>query len=328
MHNLLSSELNQLISIDTFSNSSLFAISIIDLSTYELVYANDALKVILADINATNCWKAKYDLDSPCMWCKAQELMIKSSQDEDFQSVENKGYAATYEHFNEIANKWYQVQVNLSTLENGKQYLTSFAMDISLQKEAQSQLINSHVQLQQKTTALEKAREQLKKQANQDPLTSLYNRRYFQDISQKLINIAKREGNDLSVIMLDIDNFKNINDSYGHSIGDEVIINLSNFLVEKTRESDIVARFGGEEFAILLPQTDTQGAFKIASLIREVVEQHKLKISGSNIIQYTISLGVDSFDLSSDHKIDEALNRADSALYEAKNSGRNKVVLN
>ncbi|MCU7834581.1 MAG: GGDEF domain-containing protein [gamma proteobacterium symbiont of Taylorina sp.] len=328
MHNLSISELNQLVSIDTFNSSSLFAISIIDLSTYELVYANETMKLILADVNAKNCWKAKYDLDSPCMWCKAQELiMISNRNANQHLSNDNNSYA-TYEHFNEIANKWYQIQVKLSTLENGNQYLISFALDISMQKEAQSQLINSHVQLQQKTVSLEKARQQLKKLANQDPLTNLYNRRYFQDISQKLVNIAKRDGSDLTVIMLDIDKFKNINDSYGHSTGDEVIINLANLLIEKTRESDIVARFGGEEFAVLLPSTDKEGAYKTADTIREVVEKQVLKVDKNISIQYTISLGVDYYDITTDNKIDDALNRADKALYQAKNSGRNRVAIN
>jgi len=196
-----------------------------------------------------------------------------------------------------------------------------------MQKEAQSQLISSHVQLQQKTLSLEKARQQLKILASQDPLTNLYNRRYFKDISQKLVNIAKREGSELSVIMLDIDKFKNINDTYGHSIGDEVIINLAGLLIAQTRESDIVARFGGEEFAILLPSTNKGGAYKTASTIREVVERQILTLDNKNI-QYTISLGVDCFDITADEKIDPTLNRADRSLYQAKNSGRNQVIMN
>jgi len=318
------SEIEDLISIDMLDWSSLFAISIVDLESFEVVYINQAMKSIMANRNAKNCWEAKYGLKSPCMWCKAQVLINKARLCSDISPSEQY---ATYENFNEGANKWYQIQERLTELKNGHQYLISFALDISIQKEAQSQFINSHVQLRQKTLALEEAKKQLKIQATQDPLTGLYNRRYFQDVSQKLINLARRESNDLSVIMLDIDKFKNINDSYGHGVGDIVIKSLATLLQKYSRKSDVIARIGGEEFAILLPNTNKDGALGVASKITEMVSKQKLKVNKSDSLQFTISSGVDCIDVENDLNLDAALNRADSAMYLAKRSGRNKAVL-
>jgi len=317
-------EIESLISIDMFDWGSNFAISIVDLQSFEVVYANTAMKDIMVDSKAVNCWEAKYGLKSPCMWCKAQELIKEAKFNTASLSSEPD---TAYEHFNESANKWYQVQEKLAELKNGQQYLISFSIDISTQKEAQSQFIASHVQLRQKTLALEEAKKQLKIQATQDPLTALYNRRYFQDISQKLINLAKRESNELSVIMLDIDNFKMINDNYGHGFGDIVIKTLASLLIKYSRKSDIVARIGGEEFAILLPNTSQERAYKVALKITEMVSKNKIKMAENTCHQFTISSGVASVELEKDHNLDASLNRADTALYQAKTSGRNTVVL-
>ena len=174
---------------------------------------------------------------------------------------------------------------------------------------------------------LEEAKQQLKELANKDYLTGLYNRRYFNEIAQDFINVSKREKESFSVIMLDIDKFKNINDTYGHGVGDDVIKILSKILLETTRKSDIVSRFGGEEFALLLPFTDKDSAFIIAEKIRSTVQNKKIIINDGKIIQFTISLGVDLI-LNTDENIELSLNRADKALYIAKESGRNKVIIN
>lgn len=174
---------------------------------------------------------------------------------------------------------------------------------------------------------LEETKQQLKEQANRDYLTGLYNRRYFNEIAQELIHISKRERKVFSVIMLDIDKFKSVNDTYGHSVGDDVIKTLSKTIQETVRESDVVSRFGGEEFALLLPFTDRDGALKIAEKIRINVQNKKITIDDNKTLQFTISLGVDSI-RETDKTIEQSLNRADNALYIAKKSGRNRVVLN
>jgi len=167
--------------------------------------------------------------------------------------------------------------------------------------------------------------ENTEEQANHDFLTHLYNRRHFNKLSQELINLAKRENKQSHIIMLDIDKFKIINDTYGHAIGDEVIKLLAVLLKGNTRSSDIVSRFGGDEFAILLPFTDKQGTLIISENIREIIESHKLNIDKETIIEFTISLGVANIDIK-DTNLSDALNRADMALYKAKTTGRNKVA--
>ena len=168
---------------------------------------------------------------------------------------------------------------------------------------------------------------ELKEQASHDYLTNLYNRRYFNELAQDIIKVAKREQKEYSVILLDIDKFKNINDTYGHLLGDEVIKLLASLLLKHTRESDVVSRFGGEEFAILLPFTNTEGACKIAEQLRIVVDNQKVKIDENQSIRFTISLGVDAINNDRDTDIAHSLDRADKALYIAKNAGRNRVEL-
>ena len=321
MNNIEKDALNKFISIDILNSSSLFSVKIVDLETFEVIYANQSMKSIMADEKATNCWESVYAQNSPCMWCKIHELSAKPNDGGgDNNSI-------TYEHFNEIANKWYQIQEKILTIEKNRKVLISFSLDISMQKEAQSQLINAHVQLSHQTKALKAAEEELKQQANHDYLTDLYNRRYFQQISQDLINIAKREAIKLSVIMLDIDKFKMVNDTYGHSAGDQVLKHLALVLTEHTRKSDIVARIGGEEFAILLLNSDKNSAAVIAEKLRETVDGQSVPIDGETHISFTVSLGVASVDVENESNIDTALNRSDTALYRAKNSGRNKVMV-
>ena len=326
MINVNYSEIKDLISIDIFNDTSLFAVSVIDLPKYELVYANQAMKNIMSDLTASNCWEAIYGQESPCMWCKAPALLANlKSELHSSQTTVNNGYSV-YEHFNEVANKWYQMQEKVVKLKDFRTVLISIALDISLQKEAQSKLIDTHVKLTKQTQALQEAKAQLKEQANRDPLTNMYNRRYFREIGQKIVAMTKRSKESLSLIMIDIDKFKNINDTYGHHIGDEIIKLLAFRVEEIIRESDIAARFGGEEFALILPNTDKNSALKLAQKIRMDMETSSYRYE-NKIINFTVSIGVDEFDHTQDDNLLTTLNRADAALYLAKGSGRNRVCL-
>lgn len=168
---------------------------------------------------------------------------------------------------------------------------------------------------------------ELQEQAHRDPLTNLYNRRYFSEVAINIINLKKREKQDVGVIMIDIDKFKLVNDTYGHTIGDNVIISLASLLIKHTRESDIVARIGGEEFAILLANTSLDESVNIANKLREYVEKTEIEINDKTVLKFTISLGVSKV-LENDKNIDSFLNRADKALYKAKENGRNRVEIN
>lgn len=171
---------------------------------------------------------------------------------------------------------------------------------------------------------LAKSREEVAKQALTDPMTKLYNRRYIAEITPHLIGLAQRNNSDLSVIILDIDKFKNVNDTYGHQVGDDVIVALADVLMQETRKSDVVCRFGGEEFVILLPETPSDGAFAVAENLRKVVEKLEVPLDDGKTLHFTISMGV-SIVSPEDKNFDAAITRADTALYEAKESGRNRV---
>jgi diguanylate cyclase (GGDEF)-like protein len=162
-----------------------------------------------------------------------------------------------------------------------------------------------------------------------DSLTGAYNRRHFDRRLREVFSVSKRHDQPLSLIMLDIDFFKEINDEYGHPIGDIVLKRLTEVLTGGVREGDIVCRYGGEEFAIILPQTDLESARFLAERLREQV--HKTEIIPENVspsqraVKVTISLGMatSSRSMDTEHLL---LNQTDQALYLAKEAGRNRVV--
>jgi len=168
---------------------------------------------------------------------------------------------------------------------------------------------------------------ELKLLASTDAMTKLYNRRYFEKVALYIFNLAKRDTKDLSLIMIDIDDFKNVNDTYGHKVGDDVIIELANILLETQRKSDIICRYGGEEFVILLSNTSIDGANTVAQKLREDVEQSIVLLEDNRELKYTISLGVSQVNIQKETSIELVLKRADDALYEAKKSGKNKVCI-
>jgi diguanylate cyclase (GGDEF)-like protein len=173
---------------------------------------------------------------------------------------------------------------------------------------------------------VKKKTEALRELAITDPLTKLYNRRYFSEISTRIYDVAQRESEALSVMMLDIDKFKNINDTYGHQVGDQVIITLAKIINEIKRESDVVCRYGGEEFIMLLPKTSKAGALDLAQRIRVAIERYEILIEEKNTtVRFTVSLGVSEVDYSKDSEIEDVIRRADNAMYIAKREGRNRT---
>jgi len=154
-----------------------------------------------------------------------------------------------------------------------------------------------------------------------DPMTGAYNRRYFYDSATQMIALARREGFNISLAIMDIDDFKNINDTYGHHIGDIVIKNLVSMVKEHIRASDLFARFGGEEFVLLLNNIKEENGMNFFNRLREIIKDSSPK----DDIRYTVSIGMTNI-LKKDKDIDEALKRADKALYKAKRSGKNQVI--
>lgn len=166
--------------------------------------------------------------------------------------------------------------------------------------------------------------DKLKELSYTDSLTGVFNRRYFLHMFEKGFAAARRYRNNLSLLMIDIDHFKQVNDTYGHEVGDMALKACADACSSKLREVDLFARFGGEEFVVLLPNTPLSGAITMAERIRKAVNKIKLTVGG-NKIQFSISVGVTSA-LATDTNIEDVIRRSDTALYEAKKGGRNRVV--
>lgn len=158
-----------------------------------------------------------------------------------------------------------------------------------------------------------------------DGLTGLYNRKSFDDKLESEFVRAKRYGHSLSVVMFDIDLFKNVNDTYGHLAGDAVLINLSKLFGTYFRSVDFICRYGGEEFAVILPETPINGALLTTERIRVAVSQNEVCVN-QNVIKITISAGIAEYKQSFNSVI-ALLAAADKKLYEAKNNGRNRVEI-
>lgn len=161
------------------------------------------------------------------------------------------------------------------------------------------------------------------KMAYTDPLTKAHNRASFDDTIKREISLATRNAKKLSLIFFDIDHFKAINDTYGHDCGDIALTLCAKWIKESLRESDIIFRYGGEEFVLLLSDTDADGAGLLAERIRGSIESHTLAY-GMETIKITASLGVSTFRDSD--TIESFIKRADEAMYSAKSNGRNQVV--
>ena len=191
------------------------------------------------------------------------------------------------------------------------------------QKEEALKSLNEELEdkIQTRTSELHELNSELTKLTNIDALTGAYNRRYFYSISKELLALAKREKKSLSLAMIDIDNFKQINDTYGHDVGDNILKKLVQKIDEEIRESDILIRFGGEEFVLLLPNTSIKKATMVMENIRQEIEQCIL----ADNIYCTISIGVSEYN-TQDSDIDASLKRADQGLYTIKNSGKNRVL--
>jgi diguanylate cyclase (GGDEF)-like protein len=165
--------------------------------------------------------------------------------------------------------------------------------------------------------------ERLQKEANFDHLTGLLNRRAFALLAIKSVANCRRYNEPLSLLTFDIDYFKLINDTYGHDVGDKALQHISQIIKSSVRESDTVARFGGEEFVVLLPRTSEANAQLLAEKVRNKIETGPLTLE-QTVINMTASCGVSEF-YSSETNVGETLKRADEGLYKAKNQGRNRV---
>ncbi len=170
-----------------------------------------------------------------------------------------------------------------------------------------------------RTQELTEKNQQLEKLAITDRLTGLYNRHYLDRVCEHEFATAQRYGNAFSLILLDVDLFKQVNDQYGHAVGDAVLVDIAHILRQRVRETDVVGRWGGEEFLVICPNTTQQGACEVAEVLRERIAHH----SFADVGQRSASFGVASY--RADDTLTSLYVRADQALYQAKAGGRNQV---
>ncbi|MBT1073797.1 diguanylate cyclase [Geobacter grbiciae] len=173
---------------------------------------------------------------------------------------------------------------------------------------------------------LKRSNEMLRTLSITDPLTHLHNRRHLMEMVDKEFQRSSRKGAPLSLVILDIDYFKKINDTYGHQEGDRVLTILADIVRRRLRSYDLAARYGGEEFVLLLPETPVHEALSIAERLRLEVQEHVFDGSLQGLV-ITISLGVATYPSSRVESIDSLFRQADEALYRAKQGGRNRVEL-
>ncbi len=174
---------------------------------------------------------------------------------------------------------------------------------------------------------LKRANDSLRELVYRDGLTGLYNHRYFQEVIESELQKSVRYKHPLSLLLIDIDHFKNVNDTFGHPAGDRVLKEVSQVMLKLVRQIDIVARYGGEEFAVIMPETGKVGGKVLAQRVRRGIEQHQTK-HNNQLITVTVSIGLVSTDMANVEITRKGLiDRSDQVLYKAKRNGRNRIEI-
>lgn len=239
----------------------------------------------------------------------SNEFKFDLSELEDFDQDELKDIISILA--TRVQNREYELKVMVKELEERV-------------SERTRELKDKNLLLDLKNALLEKKNQALEQLAISDQLTGLFNRRYFDEKLNEYSNLMMRIEQPLSCLMADIDHFKNLNDTYGHQAGDQVLAAIARILRDSSRKTDICARYGGEEFIMLLPNTTSENAFLHAEEIRLKIQDSSIRFD-SKSLRVTLSIGVGVGEKESD--LFEALVKtADRALYRAKESGRNRVV--
>ncbi len=231
----------------------------------------------------------------------------------------NQGWGYFYYHHPKTA----EVTMQFFFLFTLSAVLLIQAVFIQRKKEQQKLTTMLEQKVEERTYELERAKHEALALSVTDHLTQLYNRRgFFEKVNQQFAKYRDAQGT-CSLLLLDLDQFKAINDKYGHATGDEVIRTTAHKLTQHSRASDIAGRIGGEEFVLFLPMANNHTAFAIAEKIRADIEQQDI-IADNKHVKFTVSIGVSTLQASDQH-IESMLKRADKALYQAKNQGRNQA---
>ena len=287
-------------------------------SIYEVDERKNAMKVV--SVSGEKLWCSEVILEN------ADECRAKRTG-EDVDSAEFPCICPRFA-FNELCStqgiQYYCIPVNIGgKVGNVVQIVYEKEMDMFIR------MIIPYIKgyLQEASPVLESKSlmELLKEQSYIDQLTGLYNRRFLEEVADKISAQIKRRGTLLGILMVDIDFFKEVNDRYGHDVGDRVLKEVAQVVKNSVREADYVIRFGGEEILVLLMDVKENMSEKVAEKIRRNVESKTIEFSGG-VIRKTVSIGVSEFPKDCDGKIWRCIKFADVALYRAKEEGRNRVV--
>jgi len=222
----------------------------------------------------------------------------------------------------------YYESASISPIINDQGVITHYLAvkeDITGQKKAEEELRNKNQILQFQIEAIEKLQAELREQAVRDPLTGLYNRRYLAETQERELAHAEREGYKVGFVMIDIDHFKNVNDTFGHEVGDHVLQKLAALIKDQTRLGDIVCRYGGEEILVILLNVTAETAFQITNRWRVAFMNSSLSAE-FGYVKCTISCGISTYPTHGS-TANELITLADKAMYQAKSDGRNRVVI-
>ncbi len=252
------------------------------------------------------CW----DKDEPCSNCIS---LNAAKQKEKFMKIEC------------VANKTFLVEAVPVEQEDGSIVVLELVKELC-QLKLKEDLFPAWLRNKAESLGIKKALFELNESVTRDALTNLFNRRYMDERIQQDFELATLQDREISVVMIDIDHFKRINDFYGHAVGDEILKQISSCFVEYIRQDklDWIARYGGDEFIICLPQCNLQNAVIVAKRILLSISNFKFQTSCGSI-RLTASAGVGSYP-STKGSVAELLKATDEGLYKAKNEGRNKVV--
>jgi diguanylate cyclase (GGDEF)-like protein len=290
--------------LEKFFDLMPFGVYVVDVESLEIVYASKTRLNGREAVGGEPCWKAIYCSDRQCHFCKVPDLIGADGKP--------NGKSIVFENFNEEFDIWHQVQEQAIIWPDGRTVKYSIAVDISQTKEIQNRLAEAHAELSLAHRNLEKA-------AMVDSLTGLYNRRKLDEVFAYELAQTQRYGHPFSVVMVDIDTFKSVNDTWGHQAGDQVLQAVADILRATARDTDLPGRWGGEEFMVLAPKTDLDGAYALAERIRQRVAAHGFDPVG----HMTSSFGVAGY--RPGDKANTLVKRADDALYRAKQNGRDRV---
>lgn len=303
-------------------NSQPVIVAVIDPASYKVVFQNQVSLEKFGDISNQTCHEKIVSCGTPCEFCKMPEALRTGQITASEVPLPNDEY---------LLVQWAKAETT-----DGRVHILETITDITLTKRQykQTELLNQ--QLEAANCELRNLNQQLKDHSVRDGLTGLYNRAYFEEMLQQMGARAKRSGEPLSLLFLDFDNFKSINDTYGHTTGDQVLREMGRLLdgqlpIESDqriwRASDVATRYGGEEFAVLLPNTSITGAVALAEQLRDRVTRltnvKELVNLASRAFPLSCSIGVATFPTHA--ALTELVLEADKALYVAKQAGKNCV---